>query len=75
MFYSFHYWMRIGDNMTATEIMEKWLAENQEKPKDLPKDVLVEMLADIMLYKSQNIKAHIPAWVFKETFNVLTNRQ
>lgn len=53
--------------MNEDEIMEKYLAENQERPEC----VNCEIIADIMLYKSLNIKAHIPAWVFDAAFSYL----
>ena len=41
-----------SDIVTSNAIMEQWLAENQVRPKVLT----IEMLADIILYKSKNIK-------------------
>lgn len=51
--------------MTEQEI-EQFIVENQVRPKY----VSAEMLAEIMRYKSNHIKAHIPAWVFEETYLV-----
>lgn len=52
--------------MTDKEI-ETYILENQNKPKIIS----AEILSDIIGYKSRHIKAHIPAWVFDETHELL----
>lgn len=54
-------------NKNANDMMKKWIAHNQEKPQHLT----VEQLCDILLYKSENLEADIPKWVYLATFNVL----